>query len=135
MDEKFASKFEIKILNELTNKTFDDLAIILKKIGGLDYRKKVYIGNICLGILEFDLKELKWKFQPYAGYYLIEKPKIKLKNTKKRIKGKKISTDLIENLDEFKSLQDGYVGVEIGNYVGVGIKKGDQLKIKDLIQK
>ncbi|WP_423792682.1 phosphoadenosine phosphosulfate reductase family protein [Methanocaldococcus indicus] len=133
MDEKFASKYEISILNNLTKKNFsNDLAIILKKIGGLDYRKKVFIRDKCIGILEFDLNKLDWVFHPYASYYLLEEPKIKLKDTKRKIKGKKVPLNLIENIEEFKKLEDGYVGVELKNYVGVGIKKGNTLKIKDL---
>ncbi len=136
MDEKFASKFEINILNKLTNKNFTyDLSIILKKIGGIDYRKKVYLGGECIGILEFDLNILDWVFHPYASYYLLEEPKIKIKETKRRLKGKKVPLNLIENVEEFKELPDGYVGVELNNYVGVGIKKGDTLKIKDLTLK
>ena len=137
MDDKFASKFEIDILNKLLNKNFSyDLAIILKKIGGLDYRKKVFINGECIGILEFDLIDLDWKFHPYASYYLIEKPKIKIKPTKRRLKGKKVPIDLIENAEELKDIDENdYVGVEVGNYVGVAIKKGDTIKIKDLTLK
>ena len=137
MDDKFASKFEIDILNKLLNKNFSyDLAIILKKIGGLDYRKKVFINGECIGILEFDLIDLDWKFHPYASYYLIEEPKIKIKPTKRRLKGKKVPIDLIENAEELKDIDENdYVGVEVGNYVGVAIKKGDTIKIKDLTLK
>ncbi|MCQ6254827.1 phosphoadenosine phosphosulfate reductase family protein [Methanocaldococcus sp.] len=137
MDDKFTSKFEIDILNKLLNKNFNyDLAIILKKIGGLDYRKKVFIGGECIGILEFDLIDLDWKFHPYASYYLIEEPKIKLKPTKRKLKGKKVPINLIVNPEELKDINENeYVGVEIGNYVGVGIKKGETIKIKDLTLK
>ncbi|WP_456472102.1 phosphoadenosine phosphosulfate reductase domain-containing protein [Methanocaldococcus sp.] len=132
MDDKFLSEYERGILKKLTKKDFKDLAVILKKIGGLDYRKKVYIGNLYIGILEFDLLDLDWKFHPSANYYLIEKPKIRLKETKKRIKGKKIDLSLIENPED---LTDGYFGFEMGKYVGVGVKKGDVIKIKDLTLK
>ncbi|NPA62212.1 MAG: phosphoadenosine phosphosulfate reductase family protein [Methanococci archaeon] len=137
MDDKFASKFEIEVLNKLLNKNLPyDLAIILKKIGGLDYRKKVFLDGKCLGILEFDLLNLDWKFHPYASYYLIEPPKIQIKPTKKRLKGKKVPLNLIENVEEIKDLKENeYVGVEIGNYVGVAIKKGNSIKIKDLTLK
>ncbi|WP_456418370.1 phosphoadenosine phosphosulfate reductase domain-containing protein [Methanocaldococcus infernus] len=132
MDNKFLSSYENEILKRLTGKDFKDLAVILEKIGGLDYRKKVYIGNLYIGILEFNLITLQWEFHPSANFYLIEKPKIRLKPTRRKIKGKKISLELIENPEE---LEEGYFGFEMGNYVGVGIKKGDKIKIKDLTLK
>ncbi|EHP83786.1 phosphoadenosine phosphosulfate reductase domain-containing protein [Methanotorris formicicus] len=131
-DTKFASKFEVDLLNKLTNGNFkyDDL-ILLEKMSGLDYRKRVYLNNTQIGVLEFDLVDLNWKFIPSACYYLIEEPKIKLKPTKRKLKGK-YAEHLIENIDEFKKINNNYVGVELGKFVGVGIKKNERLKIKDL---
>ena len=85
-DTKFASPYEIKVLNELTGQNFkNDDVILLEKLAGVDYRKRVYIGEDQIGTLEFDLKDLKWEFVPSPLFYSLEEPKISLKYTKKRL--------------------------------------------------
>jgi len=138
-DTKFASRYEIDVLNKLTGKNFeyDDL-IFLEKISGLDYRKRVYLNDTQIGILEFDLVDLDWKFIPSPYYYLLEKPKVSLKRTKRRLKGKWLNEDLVENIEEFKELMNGdmdYLGLELGDFIGVGVKKNNRLKVKDLVRK
>jgi len=133
-DTKFASKFEIDLLNELTNGNFEyNNLILLEKMSGLDYRKRVYFNNTQIGTLEFNLVDLEWKFIPSSGYYLIEEPKIKIKPTKRKLKGKWADESLIENLEELKKVEDEeYVGVSVGKFVGVAVKRKGRLKVKDL---
>ncbi len=138
-DTKFASPYEINVLNELTGKNFqeDDL-ILLEKLSGMDYRKRVYVSEDQIGTLEFDLLDLTWKFIPSPLYYMIEDPKISLKYTKKRLKGKYIKEELLENPEELnEALKDNfeYIGVKIGDFLGVGVRKEDRVKVKDLSRK
>ncbi len=139
-DTKFASKYEIDLLNKLTklNLNYDDL-ILLEKLAGDDYRKKVYLNDNCqIGTLEFDLLDLHWKFVPSPYYYTIEQPKIKLKPTKRRLKGKYLKEEYIENFNEYNNIvenTDYFVGIDMGNFLGVGIKRDNRIKVKDLQRK
>ncbi|ABR54884.1 phosphoadenosine phosphosulfate reductase [Methanococcus vannielii SB] len=138
-DTKFASNYELKVLNELTGQNFQkDDVILLEKLSGLDYRKRVYIGNDQIGTLEFDLHDLEWKFVPSPYFYTIAEPKIALKYTKKRLKGKYIKEELLENPEEYNALLKNdfeYVGITIGDFLGVGVRKDDRIKLKDLSRK
>ncbi len=140
-DTKFASKYEIDVINRLTNLNFDyDNIILLEKLAGDDYRKRVYLDeNIQIGILEFDLIDLDWKFIPSPHYYqLVNEKKIILKPTKRRLKGKYLKEEYVKNIDEYKSIVENtgyFVGIEMGEFLGVGIKRNDRIKLKDLKRK
>ncbi|AEH06650.1 phosphoadenosine phosphosulfate reductase [Methanothermococcus okinawensis IH1] len=139
-DTKFASKYEIDIINKLTglNFAYDDL-ILLEKLAGDDYRKKVYLDKTQIGILEFDLIELNWKFTPYPYYYqLVNEKKIILKPTKRRLKGKYLKEEYIKNIEEYNDIiksVDYFVGIEMEEFLGVGIKRDNRIKLKDLKRK
>lgn len=139
-DTKFASKYEIDILNKLTNKNFnyDDL-ILLEKLAGDDYRKRVYLDeNTQIGTIEFDLLDLEWKFTPSPYYYYLENPKLKLVPTKRRLKGKYLKEEYIENIEEYNNIvenTDYFVGIDMGKFLGVGIKRDNRIKVKDLQKK
>jgi len=140
-DTKFASKYEIDVINKLTdlNLQYDDL-ILLEKLPGMDYRKRVYIDeNTQIGILEFNLLDLDWKFTPTPYYYqLIDSKKIHLKPTKRRLKGKYLKEDYVENPREYLEIVkecNNFVGVEMGDFIGVGVKREKGIKLKDLKRK
>ena len=140
-DTKFASKYEIDVINRLTGLNFDyDDLILLEKLAGDDYRKRMYLDeNTQIGILEFDLIDLDWKFTPSPYYYqLVDEKKIILKPTKRRLKGKYLKEEYVENIDEYKSIVEDtnyFVGIDIGTFLGVGIKRNDRIKLKDLKRK
>jgi len=140
-DTKFASKYEIDVINRLTdlNLQYDDL-ILLEKLPGMDYRKRVYIEeDTQIGILEFDLLDLEWKFTPAPYYYqLVNTRKIQLKPTKRRLKGKYLKEEFVENLQEYLEAvkgSDNFLGVEVGDFIGVGVKRERGIKLKDLQRK
>jgi len=140
-DTKFASKYEIDVINRLTgvNFNYDDL-ILLEKLAGDDYRKRVYLDETTqIGILEFDLIDLDWKFTPSPYFYqLVDEKKIILKPTKRRLKGKYLKEEYIKNIEEYKSIlenNDYFVGIDMGVFLGVGIKRNGRVKLKDLKRK
>ncbi|HIQ32607.1 MAG TPA: hypothetical protein EYH55_03905, partial [Methanothermococcus okinawensis] len=140
-DTKFASKYEIDVINSLTdlNLQYDDL-VLLEKLPGLDYRKRVYIDeDTQIGVLEFDLLDLDWKFTPTPYYYqLVDSKNIQLKPTRRRLKGKYLREEYIENLEDFLEAVKGeerFLGVEMGDFIGVGVKREKGIKLKDLKRK
>ncbi|HIQ39532.1 MAG TPA: hypothetical protein EYH53_05955, partial [Methanothermococcus okinawensis] len=140
-DTKFASKYEIDVINRLTdlNLQYDDL-LLLEKLPGMDYRKRVYIeDDTQIGILEFDLVDLDWKFIPTPYYYqLTDSKRIHLKPTKRRLKGKYLKEEYLENPREYLEVVKGsnnFIGVEMGNFIGVGVKREKGIKLKDLKRK
>jgi len=140
-DTKFASKYEIDVINRLTglDLQYDDL-LLLEKLPGMDYRKRVYIEeDTQIGILEFDLIDLDWKFIPSPYYYqLTDTKRIHLKPTKRKLKGKYLREEYIENLKEYlEVVKEGgaFLGVEMGDFIGVGVKREKGIKLKDLKRK
>ncbi|MBP2143249.1 3'-phosphoadenosine 5'-phosphosulfate sulfotransferase (PAPS reductase)/FAD synthetase/predicted RNA-binding protein with PUA domain [Methanococcus voltae] len=146
-DAKFASPHELNILSKLTNIDFKDNVVILERLSGMDYRKRVIYGKKQLGILEYDLKELIWQFVPNPEYYMyLNKYNIELKPSKMRLKGKWIKEEyLVEEKDNLKAYntivnapendldsQVKDVGIKMGNFAGHGVKSGDRIKLKDL---
>ena len=141
-DTKFASKYEIDVINKLTGLNFDyDDLILLEKLTGMDYRKKIYLEkNIQIGILEFDLIDLDWRFIPAPYYYQMadKEKKIYLEPTKRRLKGKYLKEEYINNYDDYLKIlnrEDYFIGLEMGEFIGVGIKRNDRIKVKDLRRK
>ncbi|MCS3900746.1 phosphoadenosine phosphosulfate reductase family protein [Methanococcus voltae] len=146
-DAKFASPHELKILSELTNIDFKDNVVILERLSGMDYRKRVIYGKKQLGILEYNLKELNWQFVPNPEYYMyLNHYDIELKPSKMRLKGKWIKEEYL--LDEKSNLKTygkivnseenpnnplcNDVGIKMGNFIGHGVKSDNRIKLKDL---
>ncbi len=144
-DAKFASKYEIDILNKLTNLglKYDDL-VLLEKLSGEDYRKRVYIDkNTQIGFLEYDLLDLDWKFIPTPYFYMLKKDSeiIEINHTKRRLKGKYLPDNLVkdEYLQKYNEIllkkDTIYQPFLMRDAILLGIKRNGRFKIKDIKRK